>query len=202
MATAEHVEELRALAERFVKGKVRSYLEIGARNGISLGAIGEAMMPDGVIVVVDLPNGRWGSKDSVEHLKAQAQHLVNEFGHSIELLLSDSQTTETLHAVRRKAESYGLMRARPFDMVFIDADHTYDSVRADWLAYGRLAKVVVFDDIAQAPGVTKVTHGETLAFGVSDLWAELEGGALLFNTETIIAEGSKNGKGILTWNDS
>lgn len=50
----------------------------------------------------------------------------------------------------------------PYDFAFIDADHTYESVRADWENYGPLADVVAFHDILPRP-----------AYGVSTLWEEL-----------------------------
>lgn len=52
---------------------------------------------------------------------------------------------------------------RPFDFAFIDADHGYESVTADWENYGPMAKVVAFHDIYERPG-----------YGVSQLWAELK----------------------------
>jgi cephalosporin hydroxylase len=35
-----------------------------------------------------------------------------------------------------------------FDWLFVDADHHYDCVNADWLAYGPMAETVVFHDVA------------------------------------------------------
>jgi predicted O-methyltransferase YrrM len=50
----------------------------------------------------------------------------------------------------------------PYDFAFIDADHTYQAVRADWENYGPMARVVAFHDILPRPG-----------YGVSQLWEEL-----------------------------
>ena len=53
---------------------------------------------------------------------------------------SDSQDPATIEAVGE---------CGPFDFVFIDGDHTYDGVRADWLAYSPLVRsggLVAFHD--------------------------------------------------------
>ena len=50
---------------------------------------------------------------------------------------------------------------RPYNIVFIDADHSYEAAPADWLNYGPLGKIVGFHDII----------GEV---GVRQLWAELK----------------------------
>jgi hypothetical protein len=36
----------------------------------------------------------------------------------------------------------------PYDFIYVDADHHYDSVKQDWEWYGPLAKRIGFHDIA------------------------------------------------------
>jgi len=50
----------------------------------------------------------------------------------------------------------------PYDFAFIDADHSYDAVLADWRNYGPMTSVIAFHDILPRPG-----------YGVSRLWGEL-----------------------------
>lgn len=54
----------------------------------------------------------------------------------------------------------------PYDMVFIDADHSMDAVRADVENYGKMIApggMLVLHDILPRPG-----------YGVSEVWAELK----------------------------
>lgn len=46
----------------------------------------------------------------------------------------------------------------PFDLVFIDGDHTSDGVRADWQAYGHLGAWAVFHDSHGIPEVARVVN--------------------------------------------
>ncbi len=79
----------------------------------------------------------------------------------------------------------------PFDLVFIDADHTYPSVRGDYERYGPMVEeggVIVFHDILPRPG-----------YGVDRLWQELktQAGA---RTVEIIEAGNESANGIgLIW---
>ncbi len=56
----------------------------------------------------------------------------------------------------------------PYDLIFIDADHSYDAARADWENYGRMLRaggMVAFHDI-----LPRENHG------VHRLWEELKYG--------------------------
>jgi hypothetical protein len=71
----------------------------------------------------------------------------------------------------------------PYDMVFIDADHSYEAVKKDWDLYSHMAtKMVVLHDIAHAtlPGPSKL-------FNQISSWSKLK----------IITPGQSVGIGIL-----
>ena len=205
--TPQHKAELDTVARRVVVARdVRAYLEIGVRNGISLQIIGEAMRRGGMIVAVDLVAGPWGTPGSGESLRAVATQLREKRGHRVDLVFGDSRAAQTRDTVWRLAKDCprvargaipgsppDLIRGpgRPFDFVLIDADHTYEGVSADWLFYGQMGRIVVFDDIA---------GDEAKGFGVPKLWAELKAAANgEWWTREYVEEGSNNGKGVLTW---
>ncbi len=78
---------------------------------------------------------------------------------NLTLIPGDSHDGRTVACVR----SFG-----PYDVVFIDADHTYEAVKADWENYGPMVKkggIVAFHDILPRDD-----------YGVSQLWAEVKQG--------------------------
>ena len=59
----------------------------------------------------------------------------------------------------------------PYDLVFIDGDHSPAGVRADWQNYGPMARLVAFHDIDAEHG--KLTPARLADYGVHQLWTEL-----------------------------
>lgn len=89
------------------------------------------------------------------------------------VIIGDSHDPETVAKVAD----------RRFDLVFIDGDHSYESVKQDYENYGKLGKFVAFHDIA----------GLRNCEGVKRFWGELQGQKLEF-----VAEGeTRSGIGVL-----
>jgi hypothetical protein len=177
----------------------RRYLEVGARNGISVDMVGRGM-PDGAqIVVVELAGGLWGDPASRKPLEAVCARLKQHRGHAVSIIWGDSRNPDTVAALRKIITPF----SPEFDMVFIDADHTYEAVKDDWENYGSLGSVVVFDDIATEIDEAKVFKGHNgnvpATYGVSRLWEELKANQKDWTCYEIIEEGSHNGKGVLVW---
>ena len=57
-----------------------------------------------------------------------------------------------------------------FDLLFIDGDHSYESVKADWEAYKeflRIDSIVIFHDYGWAEGVKRVVHDDVMPLAES-----------------------------------
>ncbi len=119
-------------------------LEVGAWEGGSLIEWMRAK-PDLVCVVDD------------QMRNAQTWSMwADTSGIDLQLVLGRSQAPEVV----AEAAEHG-----PYDWVFIDADHTYSGVLADWEAYGQMVApggCVAFHDIVDRPD-----------YGVSWLWRNL-----------------------------
>lgn len=156
IAPSQRAAELDAFIGVLLAHGVRSYLEVGARYGQTLEAVGDAMPESGVLVAVDLPNAMWGRADSWDHLEAVAERLRGK-GHTVHLINGNSHETATVTAVKA---------IRPiFDAVFIDGDHRYTGVLTDWMHYGPLGHIVAFHDIAP--------KSENISVEVPRLWHDL-----------------------------
>jgi hypothetical protein len=119
--------------------------------------VGEALPLPSVLVAVELPNELWGRADSWPELEAVADRLRAR-GHEVHLVRANSQDPRTAAQVQA---------IRPtFDAVFIDADHRYEGVLADWRLYGPLGHLVAFHDIAPSP--------ENRRIEVPRLWNDLK----------------------------
>ena len=81
---------------------------------------------------------------------------ADESATMLDLLHGDSRDPNVI----AKAEELGT-----YEFVFIDADHSYDAVHADWLNYSPLGHIVALHDILPRPG-----------YGVSEVWAMIKQG--------------------------
>lgn len=142
----QHPKEIGWLLQH-LKG-VKSVLEVGSCHGNNLKLFSEVAAPGARFRAIDLgelPGAREGLMQVKEDLKAK--------GFDADVCFADSHSLATV--AWAKAEG-------PFDVVFIDGDHSYEGVKQDWVNYGGLGKVVVFHD---------VVHPEC---GVKELWSEIE----------------------------
>lgn len=153
-------KEFSPLLSRVKELAPRSYLEIGTARGDSFHEIVSHMPPGSRAVAVDMPQQQWGLKDSGRMLRAAVTDL-NKKGYDCYVIWGDSTSPEVVGRVRAFA---------PYDLVFIDGDHSYEGVKADFENYGRLGRTVVFHDTADPGRPNK--RGETIQ--VSKFWEEVK----------------------------
>jgi cephalosporin hydroxylase len=136
----------------------RSIVEIGSARGGTLWAWCVVGADDATIVSIDLPGGPFGGGD-------YGESLLRSFARekqSLELVRGDSQSREVLENVRAVAKA-------PVDFLFIDGNHTYEGVRADFELYAPLVGpggVIALHDI--------VKHPPDAGCEVDRLWAEIK----------------------------
>ena len=137
--------EFAPLVEFVRKRRPRVVLEIGTWTGGTLWAWCRCAAPDALIISVDLPKGV-GEEAVTKRLAGYALP-----GQSLQLLRMDSHDPATLSKLRQ------LLDGRQIDFAFIDGDHSYEGVRADFEMYGPLVDgYVAFHDVAPQdwePGV-------------------------------------------------
>jgi predicted O-methyltransferase YrrM len=121
-------------------------LEIGAGAGGMLAGLCAVAADDATIVSVDLEGGPFGSGADTEAIRRAAQAKP---GQTLHIVRGDSRDSTVQSRVA------GLL-PRPVDVLFIDGDHTYEGVRADFESYRDLVApdgLVAFHDILEHPGV-------------------------------------------------
>lgn len=152
--------ELRRFIDLLISRGVRSYCEIGARHGDTFHAVMSSLPVGSFGMAVDLPNGAWGKKGTDSSLNRAADDLRKR-GYDVEVVLGNSHSPE----VRQRVGAFS-----PFDALFIDADHTLDGVKTDWLAYKDMAAMVALHDIN---GEGQIDKARGLPIEVHKLWREL-----------------------------
>jgi predicted O-methyltransferase YrrM len=139
---------------------VCSYLEIGCKFGGTVWMMANALPVGSRIVALDLPHGDQSFKDTLPHLKDCMTELSRR-GYDARMIIGDSTDQKIID----EATALG-----PFDLVFIDANHTDPYVRADWKNYGPLGRIVAFHDIAD--DLNRPTH--KMPIQVRPVWNELK----------------------------
>ena len=165
----------------------RAVCEIGAAGGGTAFLFAEAAAADATVVSVDLAFG------------ASRRRAVRSFarpGQSIHCVEGDSHDAATLERVR------GLLGGRPLDLLYLDGDHSYDGVAADFRMYAPLVRaggLVVFHDVVPDYRTRYGVETRSYTGGVPQFWRELKGAGA--RVEEIVEDEGQDGFGIgvLRW---
>jgi predicted O-methyltransferase YrrM len=173
---SQRLDEFAALLERIERLRPRRVLEIGTYLGGTLWFLARASDPQAVVVSVDV--------DAPVFARVQRARLARR-RQRIVSLEGDSHDPATLERVRKE------LGDQPLDVLFIDADHSYEAVKRDYEIYSPLVRsggLIALHDIN--PRRSGGIFGEVPRF-----WAELRAehpGA----TEEFLSRGHEDGYGI------
>lgn len=179
---SQHPDELAALVNFARAENVLRYLEIGARHGDTLHAMGMSLPEGSLCVAVDMADGPWGSPTSKDALCAAVESLRMS-GRQCHAIFGDSASETIVNLV----SSFKL-----FDLILIDGDHRYDSVKRDWMNYRDLGRHIAFHDII---GMGQMDRRRGMSVDVPRLWAEIKECGV---SREFVSDGSKMGIGVLS----
>lgn len=127
--------------------------EIGRAQGGTLALLCRAAAPEALIISLDLPGGSWAGEFPFLNKGFWRRPLLEAMrgpGQELRLIDGDSKAPASLELFRQA------LGGRKLDLLFIDGDHTYDGVKADYELYSGFVKpggVIAFHDIQ--PGYEK-----------------------------------------------
>lgn len=134
--------EILGLLAEVVRLRPHSVLEIGTANGGTLFLLTRVAEPQATIISVDLPGGQFGEGYALWRMPLYMRFATRK--QSIHLMRGDSHSDEMSGRVRNRLGNNQL------DLVFIDGDHSYEGVKADFELYAPLVRkggMIAFHDI-------------------------------------------------------
>jgi Predicted O-methyltransferase len=120
------------LATLIQQRKPRVIVEIGTANGGTLFAWCALAHPQAMVISIDLPGGIHGG--GYPYWKSFIYRRFAQSGQTLHLLRADSHLSGTLNLLKTLLPPEGI------DFLFIDGDHTYEGVKADFEMYSPLVR--------------------------------------------------------------
>lgn len=139
---SQKFSEFAPLLAYLLRDPPRTLVEIGSDKGGSFYAWCQIARPDALLISVDLPGGSFGtfSEDVIEVMRSYARGRQR-----VVPIIGNSHEAATLARVRE------LVGGGSVDVLFIDGDHSYAGVRADFEQYAPFARRVILHDILPHP---------------------------------------------------
>lgn len=162
LQTAQVRPEIIQLTELIGQRRPKTVVEIGTAHGGTLFLWCRLADPKAAIVSLDLPGGIHGG--GYPYWKSWIYQRFPLAGQKLHLLRGDSHTPEMLARLKSVLPGDGRV-----DFLFIDGDHTYEGVKADFEMYSGLVRpggLIVFHDICK--------HAASVNCHVDRFWQEVK----------------------------
>jgi predicted O-methyltransferase YrrM len=181
VVSSQQLDEIVPALERIERLHPQRVCEIGTAAGGTLYLLTRVSSPDALIVSIDL--------GIAPHTRALRERFARP-GQRVVSLAGDSHSEETALRLER------LLAGQPLDVLFIDGDHSYDGVRADFERYSPLVRsggIVALHDVNEDFRTKHGIETPSISGEVPRFWRELKA---RYRTEELIADPEQDGFGI------
>jgi SAM-dependent methyltransferase len=155
-------EELEWLAGQASRIQVNRVAEIGCWHGRSTRAFADNIGPDGIVYAIDTWNGPPETPDDIINVGIAAAHLPRDWALEQFKGNMDGLNGKVTIVQQPSTVAAAAFVDTRFDLVFIDAAHDYDNVKADilaWLPLVRPGGIICGHDYQLAwPGVVEAVN--------------------------------------------
>ncbi|HEV7858352.1 MAG TPA: CmcI family methyltransferase [Pyrinomonadaceae bacterium] len=179
--------EILRLLERVRELKPTAILEVGAAGGGTTFLLAGAAAPLATIITLDFSFNK-SRQSAVKCFALAGQQMI--------CLKHDSQTMIARRAVEAS------LKGRALDLLYLDGDHSYEGVKADFKLYSPLVRpggMIVFHDIVEDYRTRYGIETRSYVGGVPRFWSEIKSAHA--PVEEMIEDEAQDGYGIgvLRW---